>query len=119
MVKRLSTSNLRYYMNCWIPIKKRTFWPLGQLKTLGTPMGYPSRVFIWVVININDQTVFLSILASQKRFNSFTNLPFTLLFRSSHQRCSVKKLFLKFRKFRRKTPVLESLFNNVGSLRLH
>ena len=31
------------------------------------------------------------------------------LFRSSHRACSVKKVFLKFRKFHRKTPVLESL----------
>ena len=33
--------------------------------------------------------------------------------RSSHWRCSVKKGVLKFRKFHRKTPVLDSLLNKV------
>ena len=37
--------------------------------------GYPNVVPIWVVIKINDQNVFLFILASQRRFNWFTNLP--------------------------------------------
>ena len=31
-------------------------------------------------------------------------------FRSSHRRCSIKKVFLKFRNIHRKTPVLESVF---------
>ena len=31
-------------------------------------------------------------------------------FRSSHQRCSIKKVFLKISQIHRKTPVLESLF---------
>ena len=48
----------------------------GHLKTPGTQMGYPNGVLIWVVIKINDQTVFWSILASQRRFNSFTSLSF-------------------------------------------
>ena len=30
----------------------------SHLKTLGTQMGYPIGVFIWVVVEINDQTVF-------------------------------------------------------------
>ena len=34
-------------------------------------------------------------------------------YRSSHQRCSEKKLFLKFCQYYRKKPVLESLFNRV------
>ena len=37
-------------------------------------------------------------------------------FKSSHRRCSVKKVFLTFRKFDRKTPVLESLLNKVAGL---
>ena len=37
-------------------------------------------------------------------------------FSSSHRRCSVKKVFLKFRKIGMKTPVLESLFNKVTGL---
>ena len=41
--------------------------------------GYPSGVFILIVIKTNDQTVFQAILASQRRFNSFTNLTFKLL----------------------------------------
>ena len=39
-------------------------------------------------------------------------LPTTFLIR----RCFVKKVFLKFRKFYRKRPALESLFNNVASV---
>ena len=39
------------------------------------------------------------------------------LFRSSHRKCSVKKVFLKFREFHRKTAVLESLFNNVKKIK--
>ena len=35
---------------------------------------------------------------------------------SSHRRCSVKKVLLKFRKFHRKTPVLDSLFNKVAGV---
>ena len=38
--------------------------------------------------------------------------------RSSHRRCSVKNGVLKdFRKFHRKTPVLESVFNKVADLK--
>ena len=36
--------------------------------------------------------------------------------RSSHRRCSIKKVFLKVRKFHRKTPVLESVFDKVACL---
>ena len=35
---------------------------------------------------------------------------------SRHRRCPVKEVFWKFQKFYRKTPVLESLFNDVASL---
>ena len=39
--------------------------------------------------------------------------------RCSHRRCSIKKVFLKFfHKYHRKTPVLESLYNQVASLGL-
>ena len=37
-------------------------------------------------------------------------------FRSSHQRCSIKKLFSKNYNIHRKTPVLQSLFNKVATL---
>ena len=38
------------------------------------------------------------------------------LFRSSHWRCSVKKMCSgQYRKFHRKAPMLESLFNNVAA----
>ena len=37
--------------------------------------------------------------------------------RSSHLRCSMKKLFLKFCNIYRKTPVLESLFDEVAGLK--
>ena len=33
--------------------------------------------------------------------------------KSSHQRCSIKRLFLKFRIIHRKTPMLESFFNKA------
>ena len=36
--------------------------------------------------------------------------------RSTHQRCSVKKLFLKISQYSRETPVLESLFNKAAGL---
>ena len=36
---------------------------------------------------------------------------------SSHQRCSLKKLFLKFSQIQWKAPVLESLFSKVVDLR--
>ena len=36
--------------------------------------------------------------------------------RSSHRWCSVKKVFLKILQIHRKTPVLESAFNNVFGL---
>ena len=38
----------------------------GHWKTLGTPMGYPIGVLIWAVVESNDQTVFQSILLSQR-----------------------------------------------------
>ena len=34
-------------------------------------------------------------------------------FRSSHQKCSIKKAVLKVLNIQRKTPMLESLFNNI------
>ena len=37
--------------------------------------------------------------------------------RRSHWRCSIKKVFLKFCKFHRKTPMFEFLFNKVAGLR--
>ena len=43
------------------------------------------------------------------QMNKFDSEYKLTLFRSSHWRCSVKKLFLKFRKSHRKTPVPESL----------
>ena len=46
---------------------------MGHLKTLGTQMGYPIGVPIWVVIKINDQFLVKFI---QRRFNSFTSLLF-------------------------------------------
>ena len=39
------------------------------------------------------------------------------IFRCSHRRCSLKKVFLKFRKIHRKTSVPESLFKTVAGLR--
>ena len=39
---------------------------LGHLKTLGTQMGYPIAVLIWVVVKINDQTGFWFISLSRK-----------------------------------------------------
>ena len=42
-------------------------------------MGYPIGVFTWVVVKINDQTVFTQIWTGERTFNSFTNFPFTLL----------------------------------------
>ena len=38
--------------------------------------------------------------------------------RSNHRRCSVKKCYKKFRKFHRKTSMLESLFNKVPCLQV-
>ena len=29
-----------------------------QLKTLGTQMGYPNGVLVWIVIKVNDKTIF-------------------------------------------------------------
>ena len=40
-----------------------------------------------------------------------------ITFRSSHRRCSVKKVFLEISQIHRKTPVPESLFNKVAGLR--
>ena len=39
---------------------------MGHLKTLGTQMGYPIGVLIWVVVEINDQTISRSILLSRR-----------------------------------------------------
>ena len=41
----------------------------------------------------------------------------TVISEAVAQRCSVKKVFLKFRKIHRKTPVPEPLFNKVAGLR--
>ena len=38
----------------------------GHLKALGTQMGYPIGVLIWVVVEINDQTIFWLILLSRR-----------------------------------------------------
>ena len=40
---------------------------VGHLKKLGTQMVYPIGVLIWVVVKINDQTIFPSILLSRTR----------------------------------------------------
>ena len=76
-------------------------------------------VLIWVVIKINDQIVFLSNLASQRRFNSFTNLPFMLLSEAATGGVLSKKGVLRnFAKIHRKTPVPEYFFfNKVAGLR--
>ena len=37
--------------------------------------------------------------------------------RSSHQRCSIKKLFLKISQYCQESPVLGSLFNKVAGLK--
>ena len=49
---------------------------------MSTQMGHPVWVLIWVIIKINEQTVFPSILASQRRFNS------NCMFLSCHVRVS-------------------------------
>ena len=49
--------------------------------------------------------------------NYWQNLQIVLLviiFRSSHRKCSVNKVFLKNRKIQRKSSMLESLFNRVA-----
>ena len=51
----------------------------GHLKRVGTQVGYPIKDFIWVVAKINEQTFFRPTLADGRGFNSFVNLPFTLL----------------------------------------
>ena len=38
----------------------------GSLESSGTQMGYAIRVLIWVVVEINDQTIFWSILLSRR-----------------------------------------------------
>ena len=38
----------------------------GHLKRLGTQMGYPIGVLIWMVVENNDQTIFRSILLSRR-----------------------------------------------------
>ena len=47
-----------------------------QLIALGTEIEYPVGMLIWVVTKISDQTVFWSILASQRCCNLFTVLSF-------------------------------------------
>ena len=42
--------------------------------TENTRVGCPVGVLLWVVVKINDQTIFRPILASQRHFRSFTNL---------------------------------------------
>ena len=39
------------------------------------------------------------------------------IFKSSHRKCSMKKLSLKIRNSLRKTPVLESYFDKVAGLK--
>ena len=43
------------------------------MKTLGTQMGDPILVLIWVVVKINNQTVFRSILLSRGCQTSLPN----------------------------------------------
>ena len=50
----------------------------GQLETVGSKMGYPIGIFIQMVVKINNQSLFRHVLASQRYFNSFTNLLFML-----------------------------------------
>lgn len=57
---------------------ERSSEKLDKLKTQGTQMGDPIGVLIYVVTKINDQTIFWSILATQRPFNSLANLPFVL-----------------------------------------
>ena len=46
-----------------------------------------------------------------KRINTY------MLSKAAAWKCSVKKLFLKFCKIYRKTPVLDSLFNKIAGLK--
>ena len=39
---------------------------LDHLKTVGTQMGYPIGVLIWVAVKINDQIGFWFILSSRR-----------------------------------------------------
>ena len=45
------------------------------------------------------------------------NFTWVTLFKSSYQRCSLKKVFLKIRVIHRKTPMIESLFNTLAGLK--
>ena len=82
------TQSLKQYMLKWIMLmffclsKSKSSCCVSSklmLETLGIQMVYPIGVLISVVAKINDQTAFQSILASRKRFKSFTNLLFMLL----------------------------------------
>ena len=47
---------LNFFFFFGFPDKSQCKW--GQLKTLGTQIGYPIRAFIWVVVKINEHTFF-------------------------------------------------------------
>ena len=62
--------------------------------------------------DVSQKSLFGNILENSPVFSVRKN-PYS---RSSHRRCFIKKLFLKFRNIFRKTPVLESLFNKFAGL---
>ena len=55
-------------------VKQSSNFFLGHLKTLGTQMGYPIGVLIWVVVEINDQTIFRYILFKSEMSAWFTKI---------------------------------------------
>ena len=73
-----------------------------------------AQVFSCEFCEISKNTIFTEQLRATASF-SLESRRFNE--RSSHQRCSVKKVFLVILKLYRETPVLESLFNKVAGLR--
>ena len=55
--------------------------------------------------------VFLAMLNPRFKLHANAVFNFGVMIEAVVRRCSSKKMFLKIRKFHRKTPVLESLFN--------
>ena len=100
-------------MNCWYLLCS-DYSCQQQDKFIYAKMFFPN-LFIFhflrsffIVINV-DLEIFIKTHALLYFYNET---------RTSHQRCSIKKLFLKSMQYLQETPVLESLFNKVAGVQV-
>ena len=117
-LKDLVTTHKRIHLY-WSRHLEDVLWRRRQ-KTSSSRRLFTGLVFLKIFQFVNKSfpplmmkaSLFVYFFASCQQLwpNSSEILLISIIWRSSHRRCSIKKVFLKFRKIHRKTPVLKSVF---------